>query len=265
MICVTKKPLAYTVNTCNNGFLGVTMRKYRFSVDGIYVTLYSASFGYDRAGILDELQDNELAVALLPDLRADFRVEMFDKSNNEPREPRLCFAALFCFFEKVCAYPDMTLEIAYKDDVIPMEVRTGTAYKFSVKVGKCKSLGRDKIKFPDGIEVEYHIIGGKIPTLAVICEDSDLFDKYALSRILENGRRYGAQVALAISSSGALCIKQVGISLPCEVIEAALTALLLEGVSIKGGGQVAFILGGEYDFSTLGKELTFYPRVKYLS
>lgn len=265
MICVTKKPLAYTVSTCNNGFLGVTMRKYRFSVDGIYVTLYSASFGYDRAGILDELQDNELAVALLPDLRADFRVEMFDKSNNEPREPRLCFAALFYFFEKVCAYPDMTLEIAYKDDVIPMEIRTGTAYKFSVKVGKCKSLGRDKIKFPDGIEVEYHIIGGKTPTLAVVCEDSDLFDKSALSRILENGRRYGARAALAISSSGSIRIKQVGISLPCEVIEVALTALSIVGVPINSGRQVAFILGGEYDFSTLGKEVVFYPRIKYLS
>ena len=241
------------------------MKKYRFLVDGIYVTLYSVSFGYDRVGILDELQDDELAVVLLPDLRADFRVELFDKRNKEPREPRLCFAALFYFFEKVCAYPNMTLEFAYKDGIMPMELYTGAAYKLSVKVGKCKHLGKERMRFPDDIEVEYHIIGGKTPTLLVVCEDSDLFDKAALSRILENGRRYGARVALAISFLGSLHVKQVGIALPCEVIEVALTALSFDGVSLQGKIQTAYISGLEYEFSTSDNDIAFYPSVKYLS
>ena len=247
------------------GFLGVTMKKYRFLVDKIFVTLYSASFGYNRAEILDELGADELAVFLLPDLRADFRVELFDKRNEEPREPRLCFADLFCFFEKVCSYPNMMLEIAYKDSIVLMDISSGKEYKFSVKVGKCKSLGRDKIKFSDGIEILYHVIGNETPTLVVVCDDSNLFDKSALSRILENGRGYGARVALAISLSDFLHVKQVGIALPCEVIEAAFVALSLDGVSIKGGRQTAFIAGDEYDFSISERELTFYPRLKYLS
>ena len=241
------------------------MKKYRFSVDKNFVTLYSASFGYDRAEILKELADDELAVLLLPDSRADFRVEMFDKRNEEPREPRICFAALFYFFEKVCAYPDMTLEIAYKNSVNSMDISTGAGYKFSVKLGKCKSLDTKRIKFPDGIEVEYYIIGGKTPAVAVVCADSDLFDKAALSRISELCREYGTRFAVAASFSDGLQIKQVGEAMPCEVIAAAVTALSLAGITLKDGKQTAFILNGEYEFSISQRELTVYPRVKYLS
>ena len=241
------------------------MKKYRFSVDENPITLYSASSCYDRSWILDELTDDDVAVVLLPDLRADFRVELFDKRNEEPKEPRLCFAALFCFFEKICDYPDMTLEIAYKDSIVPMDISNKNEYRFSVKLGKCKNLGKDKIKFPDGIELEYHIIGGKAPVTAVVCEDSDLFDKSALFRILEKGREYGASVALAISYSDSLYVKQEGRALPCEVIEIALSALSLYGATFKNGRQTCFISGNEYDFSILERELAFYPRVKYLS
>ena len=54
------------------------MRKYRFSVDGIPVTIYSALFGYERSELIEGLAEDELAVVLLPDLHADLRVEMFD-------------------------------------------------------------------------------------------------------------------------------------------------------------------------------------------
>lgn len=241
------------------------MRKYRFSVDGIPVTIYSALFGYERSELIEGLAEDELAVVLLPDLHADLRVEMFDKRNEEPKEPRLCFAALFCFFAKACSYPDTVLEIAYKDGVVPMDISAENEYKFSVKVGKRKSLGKGKIKFPDGIELTYHIIEGKTFALSVVCEDSDLFDKAALFRISELRKEYDARVALAISYSDSLRVKQEGRALPCEVIEAALEALSIEGISLKDGRHTAFISGREYVFSILGKDLIFYPHVKYLS
>lgn len=242
------------------------MKKYRFSVDGISVTVFPLMTpGYDRGMILSELMEEELSVILLPDDRVDFKVEIFDKNNKEPREPCLCFAALFCFFRNVRSYPDVTLEFAYHESIVTMDISSDTEYNFSVKVGKCKNITEKEVSFPDGAEVKYRIVGDTCPCAVTVCSDSDLFDKAVLIRILELGKENGVLAALAISYSDCMRIKQVGVSYPCEVVFSAVTVLSAEGISLKNGRQPIFICDKEYYTSVGGRDLTFYPNIKYLS
>ena len=61
------------------------MEKYRFSVDGISVSILPVMDpDYPRENILLGLEKGELGVVLLPDRDADFRMECFDKNNSEP-------------------------------------------------------------------------------------------------------------------------------------------------------------------------------------
>ena len=241
------------------------MTKYRFSIDGIPVTIYpQTALFYDRAKILGELSNDEFALALLFDDRADFRVDIFDKNNNEPREPHLFLAALFCFFKNVRSYPDMTFDIAYGDGIVTIDI-SDSEYKFTVKVGKWKRLSVNTAHFPDGIDIEYNTVCGDITCAVAICFDSNLFDKDVLRRILDLGREYGIRAALSVSFEDVLHVHQVGEALPYEAICAAVTVISSKGVILPNGRHNAFICNSEYEISIMSKRIDFYPSVKYLS
>ena len=241
------------------------MKKYSFLIDGITVTVFPASaYCNGREAILPHLREDEIAALLIPDSRADFIADFFDRNNREPREPNICLSALFCFFKDVRCYPHMQIEICYKGALYMLDINSNSDYKFSVNIGKYKVISKENFKFADGIEVEYYLIGGACPIAVIVCNDSDLFDEAVLSRILMSEKRNGCLSALAVSCSDKFRIKEVGKSYPSEAIAAGLFALSRKGVQIHRDVCEAYINGKKLDFAYSVPILDFYPELKYL-
>ena len=242
------------------------MEKYKFLVDGLTVVIYPEHLqGVSRGTVLDQISENELACIISPDLVTDFRIECFDKNNKQPREPSIVFAALFCFFKMVRAYPDMTLEFRYNGSVESLGLTSSEPYNFSVNIGKYKIISANKVGFPDGVSVEYCVVEGAKRYAVTLCHDSDLFDRAVLSVILKDAESCGAGCALALSASDVIRIKEVGGVLPSEAVAAAISVLSKRAHRIKNGRQIAYIDGVGYDLSYSPISFTFYPHVKYLS
>ncbi len=242
------------------------MEKYRFSVDGIPVTIYPYYHGKAQCEkIISELLQDELACVINTDCDGDFRIECFDKNNQKPREPGIMLAALFYFFKHVRSYPDMMLEIEYDKGIYEVELASAKHYSFSVNGGKCKILYAKTLVFADGINIEYYILGGSVTCAALICCDCDLFDEAVLQRILSESGQLGTRFAMAVSySPGGIKIKSVGEALPSEAIACA-TVCISEKHVLQTGNCAAFISGSRYDFNISRSRLTFYPGIKYLS
>lgn len=241
------------------------MEKYRFSIDGIPVTVYPISSPEkEREKILSELSMREIACLIYPDSELDFGIECFDKNNNEPREPYSVFAALFCFLACVRSYPRMTVEIVYNGVTREIDL-SQKVYNYSVNVGKCKQLLTNKVEFSDKIEIPYHVIETDVPYPVLICHDSDMLADVKLSYILEHERARGARAAFAVSTSDFIRIKAVGTFAPSEAILCSLSVLFSSGYHMAEGEHSIFLCGEEYRVLYSPGRLLFCPNIKYLS
>ena len=241
------------------------MKKYDFSVDGISVSVYPSDYAQkDRVSICESLSGGEYAVLLYPDEQADCYAVCFDKNNNEPREPYICLAALFCFFDRVCAYPKMSIDVKYGGSVYELSLRSNE-YKFSDNVGKCKILCTKTVKFADGVEIDAYTVGNDSPVLSLICEDSELFDKERLKLLIASSSFGEVRSAVAISFSDRLRITSLFAPLFYETITAAVSLLLAKGIKLPESENVCLLDGTLHKFAFSNGNLIFYPSVKYIS
>lgn len=240
------------------------MVKYRFSVDGTLVSVYPLrSDPYDREEVLAELRDGEFAVILSPDGDADFYVTSFNKNNIEPREPAFVLAALFCYFKTVCGYPKMTLDVKCREKMHELSL-TDDNVIISVNVGKSKILCAKTIKFADGIEIKALMTRDENATVAVVCNDSALFDERRLRLLLSAYLDKGARSAIAVSVADGFKIKSIGNAFFYEAITAGVAALSAEGIRLSDGECSCLIDGESFAFFKDKENLVFYPNVKYL-
>ncbi len=240
------------------------MRKIQISVDGALVSVYPlGNAPHDRKKVREELQDGEIAVTLYPDRDADFLAESFDKNNIEPREPTLSFAALFCYFKTVCGYPKMTLDVKCREKMHELSL-TDDNVIISVNVGKSKILCAKTIKFADGIEIKALMTRDENATVAVVCNDSALFDERRLRLLLSAYLDKGARSAIAVSVADGFKIKSIGNAFFYEAITAGVAALSAEGIRLSDGECSCLIDGESFAFFKDKENLVFYPNVKYL-
>lgn len=242
------------------------MKKYRFSVDGKTVTVYSASAPNEvRARALAELADGELAVLMCPIQDGDFSVECFDKNSIKPREPHLCFAALSCLFDRVLSYPEMTLQILYENIMFDIDVGDEGGYSFCINPAKSKLLCTETVVFGDGIGLKAGVVKGRTICAQVLCEDSDLFASDRLTLLLAMLRECGAEAAAVTSMTDMLRIKTLGEVPYYEAISGSLIMLRDSGTHLPDGEYSALVDGYVYTFEYSLGRLVFRPDIKYLS
>ena len=242
------------------------MDKYKFTVDGISVTVCPTHDATDKADLIaDELCESELSMLLYPDRDADFRVDCFYKNTDTPREPHLILAALSCFFGRVRSYPAMTLEIATPDNKYDLVIGKDYPYNFSVNRGKCKILYSKALKFSDEIEIVSNLIEGEEVYAAVICEDADTFDNGRLELLFNMQKEKGIKAALVLSRGEILNIKYVGKISLYEAARVGAFALYRKGCVLDQTDGTSIINGKEIRLSHSRGVLTFYPEIKYLS
>jgi hypothetical protein len=240
------------------------MEKYRFLVDGTWVSVYPlGNATCNRDEIRESLSEGELAVLLDCDGDADFYVTSFNKNNIEPREPTLSFAALSCFFKAVRDYPDMTLDVKYCENMY--EIPLGNERpEISVNVGKSKIKCTKTVKFADGIEIVARAVGCGNAIIAALCYDSDLFDEGRLKLLLSSFIGEGAMSAIVVSHADKMRIKTFGQPLIYEAITAGVVALSTEGLRLSDGECVCLVDGMEYVFFKDKGNLTFYPEINLI-
>ena len=237
------------------------MKKYQILMDAYSVSVYSImGASYDREDILAELGYGELAVILSPDGDADYLATSFDKNNIEPREPTLIFAALSYFFGKVRGYPNMTLDVKYREKMyeIPLCV---DQIKVSVNVGKSKIKYAKTVKYADGIEIMARAVDCGNTVITVLCHDSDLFDEGRLRLLLPSFVGEGARSSIAVSYTDKMRIKTFGEPLVYEAITAGLVTLSIEGIRLPDGECASLVDGKEFVFFKEKGNLTFYPEI----
>lgn len=239
------------------------MEKYKFSVDGIYVNLYPLSkLQEGREQMLSELSDGEIAVLLLPDTRYDFRIECFDKSNTEPREPHVPLAALFCFFTRVRSYPDMTLSIGYHDREYEFDLIRHKEYAFSVNLSKCKVISTNTLIFNDGAEISVDVVECHGVYAFHFVSDAEMVGEDRLRLLFERVRDKGIKAVIVFSTSDRLCIRTVGDISFIETITALPGYMATLGHSIPTDKYEAVINGAPHEISIHGSAITFYPEIK---
>ena len=154
------------------------MEKYNFSVDGIPVTVYPVKEAKSLSDLVASgLSKGENEVLLLPSSEADFRIELYDRSYSEPREPYIAMTALSCFFTRVRGYPNMSVNILFGGEEYTLTLDKGKGYNFLVNSGKCKTLCAKFVEFQDGISLKANILDIGGVCAALTCEDAELFDE----------------------------------------------------------------------------------------
>lgn len=242
------------------------MTKYLFSVDGISVVIYPVCepWGIKTAPIFDG-EEGAIKVALLSDSEADFRIECFDKNNFRPREPHLVLAALSCFFSRVRGYPDMSLEIAYRDKVTKLALDKYNGYKFSVNGGKCKNICAKTVDFLDGVTVRCDILQTPDICALLLCDDVDHYSIERLRLLYDRLGSSGVKSLAALSDGDKLRIRTVGDIYPYEAVRIALGELPLRTPDAQLGVSEALVDGAPCKFSLSNRGITFYPEIKYIS
>ena len=242
------------------------MEKYSFSVDGIPVAVYPALALTEFADLtaLKSFYDDG-AILLLPEDKADYRIEFINGSNIGPREPHVYIAALSYLFSRVWGYPDMSLDILVQGNRYEIELDRNKRYSFTVNDGKCKILCAKTVEFFDGIAVNVNIVDSCGVYGTVICEDADLFDDERITLLFERLGECGAKAVLVISRSDTLKLKSFG-SLPYyEAIRVALHALGGGGKALLYGRHTALVNGHIHDFTRDPGSLILHPEIKYIS
>ena len=237
------------------------MKNYQILMDGYPVSVYPImGASYDREEVLAKLLDSELAVILSPDGDADYLVTSFDKNNIQPREPTLIFAALSYLLKNVRGYPDMTLDVKYREKMYELPLSDNRP-KISVNVGKSKIKCAKTVKFADGIEVIARAVDCENAVITVLCHDSDLFDEGRLRLLLPSFVGEGARSSIAVSYTDKMRIKTVGKPLVYEAIMAGLVTLSIEGIRLPDGECASLVDDKEFVFFKEKGNLTFYPEI----
>ena len=237
------------------------MKKYQILMDGYPVSVYPImGASYDREEVLAKLLDSELAVILSPDGDADYLVTSFDKNNIQPREPTLIFAALSYLLKNVRGYPDMTLDVKYREKMYELPLSDNRP-KFSVNVGKSKNKCAKTVKFADGIEIMARAVDCGNTVITVLCHDSDLFDRGRLELLAISLFDESVRSSIAVSYTDKMRIKTVGKPLVYEAITAGLVTLSIEGIRLPDGECASLVDGKEFVFFKEKGDLTFYPEI----
>ena len=241
------------------------MRKYDFSVDCVRALVYPVSSPNEAwEEIADSLPEGDLAILLYPCDGADFGALSIDKYSNQPREPYLLLAALSCFFNRVRAYPDMTLEIKISDNIYDLLIRN-EKYSFSVNVGKCKIEYSKTFNFSDKTQINIHVINSGAAIGVTVCNDSEFFDVERLKLLHSRFPSVDAVSAISYSEDEGVVIRSVGTAPYYDVVSASLSALMDEGVKIKETALIIALNGCELRAELRGNTLTLYPNIKYIS
>ena len=242
------------------------MKKYRFSVDGRAVTVFSVS-GLDgvRTGLCSELIGDELAVVIRPSEEVDVFAECFDKNNENVREPQICLAALSCLFESVLSYPKMTMDCQYNGSKFVIDISRPKDHGFCFNMAKSKILCTKSIEFSDGIPLDAAVIGRESGITVLTCSDAELFDLSRLSLVFRREAASGISSCAAVSYGDVMCLRCVGNATSYGVIAACVSLLSDRGCTFSSEMQSALLNDTEYLFSYNGHQISFYPRTKYLS
>lgn len=241
------------------------MRKYDFSVDCVRALVYPVSSPNEAwEEIADSLSEGDLAILLYPCDGADFGALSTDKYGNQPREPYLLLAALSCFFNRVRAYPDMTLEIKISDNIYDLLIHN-EKYSFSVNVGKCKIEYSKNFNFSDKTQINIHVINSGAAVGVTVCNDSEFFDMERLKLLHSRFPGVDSVSAISYSEDEGVVIRSVGTAPYYDVISASLSALIGDGVKIKEGSLSLAINGVGIRAELYGRLLTIYPNIKYIS
>ena len=242
------------------------MEKYRFSVDGISVSILPVMDpDYPRENILLGLEKGELGVVLLPDRDADFRMECFDKNNSEPREPHVPLAALSCFFKRVRGYPNMKINIAYRGKEYEIRLDDLERHKFLINSGKCKILYTKNIEFCDSIDISVDIISAGSTYAVACCEDAECFSDARLCLLFDRLGTDGVRGLILLSLADALTVKTKGDIPFYEALGISDGVLSLKVGHIPIGEHTASVNGVRHCFSRAVGRLTLYPEIKYIS
>lgn len=240
------------------------MGKYKFLVDGVAVIVYSeSSADFDREEAICSLDSDDILLCLYPDESADFRIDAFDKNNKKPREPYVCFAALSCFFERIRAYPKMTVSVIYDSVYYEVPLYSNSGF-LAEKLGKCKTLYTKTVRFADDIEVNVCIVELGEKYAIVSCTDAELFDRGRLLLLWRELYGDGALGMIAVSHNCGISIKSEGGISPAKALALALWSTPLRGRAYMSLSS-ALIDGEKNDFMYSDGALWLYPKIKYLS
>ena len=246
----------------DNGPKGVTMKKYSFSVDGIPVEINSA---ITKVGDVTDYDTDGVKVMLTVDSQSDFRLEYLDKNNIKPREPHISLAALSCFFKRVRGYPDMALDIAVDDRIFKLSLNEYPNYSFRVKDVKCKVLCAKTVEFCDGVCVAVDVIDDCGGCAALICSDTECFDKSRATLIHERLRGNGISSLVVISYTDRIGIITLGDITPYEAIVIGLSLLSSRGISVPTGRYTSKVNGVDIALQRTSSGTVFYPEIKCIS
>lgn len=242
------------------------MTKYKFSVDGIPVAIYTLS---EPEAVVEEMpqaaDEVAISVAFAPDTETDLRVEYFSKYRNEPREPHIPLAALSCFLSRVRGYPDMTVELVYSGGIIKLTLDRMNDYNFTLKNEKCKILCTKNVDFLDGISQECSIINASYPYAILLCEDAECFDEGRLDLLFDRLKQTGITSLLILSFSEGLTVKTAGEISPYRAVARAVSYLSYRGVAFPDGYATAYVDGRQCKILKTCAGITFYPEIKYIS
>ena len=242
------------------------MEKYKFTVDGIPVSVYPLSEPLEnREEIFAALCEGELAVILHPDFDLDFRIECFDRNNIEPREPGIPLSALFCFFSRVRGYPDTTLLIGYHNKEYALDVSREKEHSFSVNGEKCKMLYANNLVFGDGIEICVNSVSANGIYAVYCCTDAELACNDRVELILLRMRERGVKAAVAFSFSDNLCLKTAPIIPFHEAICICIGYISSFGYPYPLGKCEVTVNGVRHKILPTRTETVFYPEIKYIS
>ena len=240
------------------------MEKYRFTVDGTAVNIYPVGTDFDGiCAIADELTEGELAVVLRPDVGADIRAECFDKNRNEPQEPHLALAALFCFFKCVRSYPKMTLSVLMNEKTEEIDLSANDGF-LAGNSGKCKILCAKTVKFSDEIEINAIVAERRKRCATAICEDAELFDEGRLRLLISHLSDEGVSAAMALSFSDVLRVRSLADASVSDLLLIAVKVITSSGKRLTDEKYSVDIDGKRRVFSYRHGALVVYPEIKYL-
>ena len=207
------------------------MRKYCFLTDGIPISVYPmSSIPGDREPILRELTCGGVAVVICPTVDADFSAVLFDKNNIEPIEPRLCLAALSCFFDVVRGVAKVSFDIIYREKIYELLVGSYQD-KNEENAGKCNAVFTKCAKFGDGVEISSYVCKINKHIAVAVCRDSEFFDPSRLTLLSDMMGTMSYALAVSLSDDGEMIVRSVGDLSVAEATTAALLALSEEGRS----------------------------------
>ena len=136
--------------------------------------------------------------------------------------------------------------------------------KYSINVGKCKTICAKTVDFADGTGLLVRIVRGTNTFATVVCEDSDLFDEGRLRLLLSRLAEDGVTAAVATSMSEKLTAKCVGRFCFYDAVAVSLFALSVEGVKSKAKSCLCEINGRKCFVACDGVSITIHPEIKYL-